>query len=1574
MQRVLELFRSTAADDPFAFNFGSQEYVLRTESGAAETARLRWDDALLSLLEAVRRPGRDRELVQQLGDRLLRFLSQTSWAESESQLAEALQRGERVVITLRLAAAELFALPWELLTLKGSGQHLGELPSVLLRYAWPGTSTAPGPPQPPAEGGRILLGWSAAAGAVPAAEHESAIAEACALGHLPFRPETDVLPHLTPGKLSSALGAADSDGRGPVAILHLLCHGVRSGQGFALGLSSDDGRGLMPVDAGQLRQLLAPHAQTLRLVVLCACDSANAGELGSHLGSVAQTLHRAGLQAVVASRFPLSIAGSVALARGLYRALLAGPASLESAFLAARSSLLHESRSLDWASVQLYARPEDGDDTRPIAFRPYRGLLAFQPEHGRFFYGRDAEQAEILANLSALRAAGKPRFLVVAGASGTGKSSVILGGVVPALVGEAGRAAQDDGIRRAITHLTAALDAHTAPEVRQLLTSLQQQLTRLSAQSGAWEVAVLRPGSHPLAALHDALSRRQHPGQPFLLVVDQFEEIFTHVQDASVRREFAARLWAQAQAQDGPSCILTLRVDFLAQCGDLTLDESGLRLDRIAYDQAHRVFIAQMSPQALRSAIEKPAARVGLALPEGLAFQMLAEVGNEPGALPLLSYVLDLLWQKRQERAISAESYTALGGVAGALQGMADAAIDRLTPDGQRLARQLLTRLVGFGESGEAGMRRRVVLHELRLRVGGSDPALFDAVVAAFVEARLLVHSEEAGKITLEVAHEALIRKWARLRQWLREDRERLSETAELDGWHAEWRTHGTLLSGPRLGYATRVLQKYPAELGPELAAFIRRSQRSERRRRLLRGALLCGAMAVLTGLTLFARTQARQAQRQARVAQSRSLSLQARPLLDGKIGHALLLSALSHRLHRDAESRGILYAALERSRPLRRFLHGPAGLVSTLLSSAGTIVAAGADGHLWNFDAETLDPAARPLYPGAERENLGEIVALAEGAQGRLLAAATRRGRIVVIDTGARQRLHELKLQGSGPVGSVDISPDGRLLAAGGQGGSIELFELSSGKRLFTLTGHEHEVLALRFAPAAALLASGGADSRIILWDLDTHQPLGEPLRGHGDYVASLAFHPSGSLLASGGADRAIFLWDVARREAVAGPLRKHSAPLAAVAFSADGRFLFSGGWEGAIQVWDAISRKPIGRPLLGHVGKVVSLSPSGDGRTLVSGGDGELVVWDLRAHDALHGQLAGPLRTAAGSVDITGDGRLIVAGGGDGRLTLLDVDSEELAGPPLPGHHDAINAVAISPDGRLVATASSDRTVGLWELRSRRRLALLSGAHQRSVQAVSWSADGKLLASGDTDGKVALWDVERRALADPLERAVLSGKQGAIGGLAFRPGTGQLAAAGLDGRILLWDAATGKPMCAPLTGHAGSVSGVRFSPDGQLLASAGSEGRVLLWRGSPCPAPDPEPLHERASGATALSFSGNGSLLAIGGQDGQILLADLALGRLVGLPLAVHSGPVVSLAFSQAGTLASSDEQVLWLWTLSEGSAESKACSRAGANLSHADWQRYLGELSYCRICAAWPAGEGAAADAPVCTGGTS
>lgn len=1275
LELVLEFVRKEAAGDPYGFRFTAQEYLCRSAGGSFESAELSWDQGLMADLKAVRLAGCDPAVPQRLGERLRAFVTPLGWAQYEEQIRAARRGGQPVILTVRSAAAELYALPWELCTLKDSGQHIGELPGVLVRYEWPDTRTEPEPQRAPS--GRILLAWSAAGGSVPAAEHESAIARACREIGQPFSPERDVLANVTCKRLTETLQEARADGP-PIAILHLLCHGAALGSTFGLVLnSSDASEGAVLVDAGRLRQLLSPYAGMVRLVVLLACDSGNSGELANQLGSVAQTLHRAGIAAVVASRYPLSIAGAGLLVEELYQALLCRLTSVEEALLAARQRLCREADAAgrDWASIQLYARSQDGGAHRPLEFRPYRGLLAFGPEHRRFFFGRQREVAEIIADLAALTAAGKPRFLVVAGASGTGKSSLVLAVAVPSLC-------QD-------------------PQLRPL---------------------IMRPGAVGLWQLDEA--RKDAAGAPrLLIVVDQFEEVFTALVD-ELRAEFIRTLWTLASDPDsGVSVIVTLRVDFLGHCGDVVLDASGLRLDRVAYHEAHRVFISQLGPQELRQAIEQPAALVGLTLEPGLCDRIVADVGDQPGALPLLSYTLDLLWQRRIERRLTQSTYTELGGVGGALEQEGEKLLALMDEKQRRAARRLLVALVDLRPDSGVATRRRAPIAELT----PADPeraAEFAAVLGRLVDARLLVRGDSGSQPVVEVAHEALIRRWKTLTQWLQADREKLLALAKLRAWTAEWQSFpGALLRDDQLGYAREVQRTQGDELDPGMRELIAASEaalgeRRQAERRRKRAALFTPLfIAVL--LLVAGALQWRELKRETAVARKAA----AAEALALRLKQDKERAQLEHDRELAAKEKQFTDANIRKSRAL------------LLLAASRTLV--------------DRDPSAAALLLLATDKLVNEEL------DGELQ-----------VGLRALQHLRRpVELRGhTGPVRWVAFSPDGKKLVTASDDRTARVWAVTGGESLLTLRGHQGKVVVARFSPDGKRIVTASTDgtARVFSTD-DSSEPV--VLAGHRGPLTDAAFDAGSRRVVTASLDHTARIYRL-DRSAPPIVLKEHTGPVTSAVFGPAHNLVLTASRDHTARIWYLADpgEEPQDGPkevrTLHHSGAVLSARLSADGELLITAAASEntACLWSRFSPGSepevcLEGHTGSVLSAA---FDFWG--RAIVTASADrtARVWGLDGRQQDKASPVvLLGHGGPVHSAVFDHVGRHVLTTSQDGTVRLWNRNgSHGSVVLLDG--RAAASSAAFSPGGTLVAAASSDHLARIWSVSWRPVIEALHAAV--------------------------------------------------------------------------------------------------------------------------------------------------------------------------------------------------------------------------
>ena len=1533
MQVTLHFTRAQDSGDPYQFHFGRVEYLLHGEGHHVSTATFRWDDALLADLDGLRTPAADVDLAQRVGGRLRRFLQKAGWARSEAEIVQAVERGEPVYVSVISNAAELYALPWELLTIEASGQHLGRLPGVLFRYAWPGTTStryrlkaaqerslgdvdlmqsinasAALDTQAQGEGGRILFAWSDAAGAVPAMEHQRAIADACHRGHYEFfRPQVDVgnggdvLAQASLAKLAAVLKQADTRNR-PISILHLLCHGVSEatadGEVFGLGLSDDHG-GVSFVDPGTLRDFLAqPWAQQIRLVVLAACDSGNLGAMGNQLGSVAQAVHQAGLPAVIASRFPFAIPASIQFSRELYQHLLVRLHSLEQAFAAARDHLAMSGERLDWASLQLYSRGEDGDDTRPAVFRPYRGLLAFQRQHTRFFFGRGDERAETLSDLQALRDEGKPRFLVVAGASGTGKSSLVLGGAVPDLLAAQGDGhpidgcdsdsdsdsngnstgddGQSDTVQRDFAATLAQLERLRArldiPFLHHGLEILRRGAAALgaAAESG-WYCDVVRVGDDPLqtlARIHEQLDQAR--GR-YLVIIDQFEELFTHTEDIRVRDAFCQDLWRLASADNGFHCIITIRVDFLGSCGDVIVDEaSGLRLDKVAYDESHRIFVAQMATEQLRSAIVEPARQVGLALQEGLVEHILDEVGAELGSLPLVQYALDLLWQRREGRTLTLGAYEAMGGVVGALQTKADGIIDSLDETGQQLARYILVRLVRLGNAEAADTRRRVAVATLEPR----DPAErieFRAVVEALVSARLLVRSGDGNAATLEVAHEALIRKWQRLRKWMEEDRIKLGQLQQIEDWVTEWKEHdradADLLNHRKLLQALDMREHFAGELGADALELIARSEAREQanrrraRRRQIFAAAAVAVMSVLTVVSVYAYSNAKESEALAK--ESEALAVAAKERAEAAQNTA-------ERARSEADT--------ARGQAVRS--QGQARNASRLAAS--------------RVDSDPVTGAVLlPEVAGGDSEANVMPYGWAQAAVDTLNQPIARR----VFSAPHGHRFLAMSDDGNTMVGVHGNRDDALLLFAKAKhdeagGSSRDEWEIQE------FLPHEDD----RNRPGAGTCGIGGQYSLV-----------GAHLNADG--TRALAWHEYGI----------IRIWDVGRRTLLF--CARPDGAINAVALDRAG-----------LQFAVATHEQDSGvRVQLWQIPAVTTQAPAGASGDAL--GAGAPLADEPYKYSRIERKRKRRGRGAAGGQDEDGGhgrytamafshaGKQLAVGGVDGRIRVWSLRGFAKVlgqGKLLKRHTAEITALAFSADDERLLAGARDRKVSIWQLKNWRKPQLLP--HRRQVVAVL--ADGDDIITSTSDGMVRIW---HRGM--DRQPTVYRGHEHAVERMHV-DGSDTLRTMDSDGQVRFWPR-HGADNTQLLSAHRAAVDGVVFIDDQRAL-SASRDGMVCLWQKGMCD-------RRKAAGRDTLSA------MAVNGDGGWAVTASWR--ELWALPLGPsgrrlllkgHRGVVKSVAFHPGDNrLISADlKGELRLWNLDAAASSREAPVRVlrhGAAVYH-------------------------------------
>jgi WD40 repeat protein/transcriptional regulator with XRE-family HTH domain len=1188
---------------------------------------------------------------------------------------------------------------------------------------------------------------------------------------------------------------------------------------------------------------------------------------------------------------------------------------------------------------------------------PYRGLAAFTPQDAEWFFGRERATAALVERI--FEQVGRGPLMLVA-PSGAGKSSLLNAGLVPALRrGDLPMPGADRWPVVLLTPTSRPLDellertakalggdlGITAEEVRDNPAALLDAVRAMSDEPVSDEPMTGEQATAPG-------NRRPPPPRP-VLIVDQFEELFTLCSDVEERHAFVRVLRTLATAGPAPDAhvpavvVLGLRADFTGSC---------LSLPELTPVLTHGLFVlAPMSVTELRESITRPAELAGVTLQPGLVPLLLRDAGlrDEPetaldgtargtgigthetpsGALPLVSHALLATWQRRTDSALTVDGYERAGGIQGAIARTAENVFARLYPAEQKTIRRILSRLVLVAD-GAGATRRRMSRAALMEQLGEADGTA--AALDAFVRARLITLDSD----TVQITHEALLHAWPRLRDWIHADRAGLLLHQQLAHAAAEWgreeRDPSALYRGSRLDTVRSWADESDgwSLLGPGEEAFLRASQAEEDSRRRQAGRQVrlrqytLATLVVLLGLALtaggLAYQQREAALDQERVARSQALAVRSASLAGGQPEASMLLAEAAYRADTTAEARGALLST--QSQPFSARLRGHRGPVNTVAFAPDdrTLATGSSDGTV------TLRSAGGDHRKLATFTVPGRVRSVAFSPDGRILAATSTDGPVTLWDVAGRRRTAFLSASTKG-ARAVAFDPRGGALAVAAVDGTVQLWDTGRPPRhTASLTGHVGTVHALSYAPDGRTLVSAGADRTVRLWDTDRARRL-DVLRGHTDEVLGVAFSPDGRQVVSGGIDRTVRLWDVRdpRDGRPTATFTGNNDDINAVAYTPDGAAVVGAVGDGTTRLWDVRSGRQT-LVLAGHTDYVMGVAVTSDGALLATAGfDKSVVLWEL----------GGPVLTARPFTEVwqavySPDGKLLATADADHTVRLWDARSHRLL-ERLTGHTETVFSVAFSPDSRTLASAGSDGTIRLWDVAARKHLATLTG-HIGEVFSVAFAPDGKTLASAGADRTLRLWDVASRR-----EVATLRGHEDYANAVAFSPDGRTLASAGDDLTVRLWDVHSHREL-AELTGHTGAVRGVAFSPDGRTLASSGNDGTVRLWD-----------VRERrfksaltghTGAARGLAFSPDGRMLASSGNDRTVRLWDVASGR-PWATLTGHTNAVWGLDFAPDGrTVASSStDGTVRLWDLDPGARLAKIC-RLSAGMDAAERLRLL------------------------------
>lgn len=1102
---------------------------------------------------------------------------------------------------------------------------------------------------------------------------------------------------------------------------------------------------------------------------------------------------------------------------------------------------------------------------------PYRGLEAFREEDAAFFCGRTAFTQELLKFTL-----GKDLVSVV-GPSGSGKSSVVHAGLVPLLRRQLPPATTWDSVS-----FTPGSDPfhRLASAMIPLLDSNTNIINRLALAEELG--ANIRDGKARVESIIDSVIEKSNGTGRLLVIADQFEELFT-ISPESCRRPFArALLGALGKARF--TLLVTLRADFYSQIIALDRELS----DRLAPAQVN---IGALTEDELRQSIVQPAELVGINFESGLLDRILSDSGNEPGNLPLLQFALTGLWSKRKNRTLTNADYDSIGGVSGALAQRAELEFADFTSEEQTAARRLFSRMVRVArpEEGTEDTRQRLDLEQMDTMTGRVAQKLAGADV------RLLViggpdTAEKNGRQTVELAHEALIRNWKRLREWLNEDREfllwRQRTRIQVEQWNVHQRDAGYLLRGAALSEGEQWFIGRPKDLVTDEQEFLaaslelrRQENREDERRR---------DHEIETAKHLKDAAEARAN------AEARRARILRRSLLVFGFLVLLAVGTAIYALWQRATARAREFTALSES-------------AEDVDPEFSILAAAQAVAATWPWDHTVLPEAERQLHRSIAASHVrltlasheSSVTSVAWSPDGKRLAtsSADETARVWAADDGKQLLILSGHKDG---VSSVAWSPDSKRIATGSWDSTCKVWDAATGKELLTLTGSQSGLSSVTWSPDGKRLATGGKDKKVRIWSPENGEEL--LTLDQSDAIESLAWSPDGRRLATGSADSKITIWDIdTGKESMT--MRSPNREVNSVVWSPDGTRLASDGialaWS--VEVWNASTGKRLlalssptpvlsvawspngsylatgrndetvrifgaetGHELLvlrGHTGSVSSVAWSPNSQQVVSGSDDNTIkVWDIKRSEEFPSYDPGYSRVRRLAWNPHSK-RLAMAGWGPASIWDVETGREFLK---LADSTNWTSTLDWSPDGRRLATGGPQSASKIWDAETGKELLNL-GDESRKIYDLAWSPDGTRLATGGFDGAATI----RNADTGKELLTLANNKDDWVSSIAWSPDSKRVATGG-RGSVIIWDALTGRQLLT-LSGNGRSIESIAWNPDGKRLAAAIDDNTVEVWDCSNGRKLQALGVHrdDIVTGTWSVVWSPDGKRLAMGGKE---------------------------------------------------------------------------------------------------------
>ncbi|BAZ25274.1 WD-40 repeat-containing protein [Kalymmatonema gypsitolerans NIES-4073] len=1059
-------------------------------------------------------------------------------------------------------------------------------------------------------------------------------------------------------------------------------------------------------------------------------------------------------------------------------------------------------------------------DTNIIPPNPYQGLAAFGEEDAAFFFGRET----FVDNL--VQATQSQPLIAVIGPSGSGKSSVVFAGLVPHL--------QEEG-----RWLIESFRPGNQPFYQLACTLVNQLEPELSETKQLIEAAELAQKiQEGKVSLQQIVSRitELNPKKRFLLVADQFEELYTLCKNKEEIQSFADTLLTPIH-QKCFTLVLTLRADFYGYV-------LSYRPWRDALDQFTPKLLSSMSREELQRTIEQPAQKLEVQLEAQLTQRILDDVGFEPGNLPLLEFALTRMWSLQQNRVLTHQAYDEIGGVKKAIANHAEQIYQQLNQTQQKQAQRIFLQLIRPGEGTEDTRRLAT-----RAEVGEENWELVSYL--AGYTARLVVtgRDNKSGEDTVEVVHEALIREWLTLREWMNANRQFRIWQERLKVAIHEWKTNnydgGALLRGVPLTVAEDWLHKRSDELTLTERNFIQASiaKRDRQQRGIRAGITLVILASTAAIVSFFLLWQESQKQSILATIQTSKVLLSSNQQLEAMVEVVRAEKQFQKLLlgKADAFSQDFIRTVqqiVDEIQEYNRLESHTDDVLNISFSPDGkTIATASRDGtaKLWSADGQLLQ-----TFKGHN----GWVYSVSFSPDSKTIATASADGTAKLWSVHG-QLLQSFKAHNDW-VHSVSFSPDGKTIATASADGTAKLWSINA-QLLQTLKGHKSRVLSVNFSPDGKTIATASTDGTAKLWSINAQ--LLKTFSGHKDWIWSVTFSPDGKTIATASTDGTAKLWNLNGQ-----PLQsfeENKNEIRSISFSPDGKTIATAGADGTAKLWNLNGQ--LLQTFKGHKNQIRSISFSPDGKTIATTSrDGTAKLWRTEI-----GKLKTLLKGHENWVfdaNFSPDGKTIVTASADNSAILWSIDGQLLH--TLKGHSERVYKARFSPDSKTIATASWDGTVKLWNIQG--QLLQTLKADKDGVNSVSFSPDGKIIATANKNGTVNLSSLDTKT------NQIIKAHNQNIWDVSFSPDGKTIATASTDATTKLWS--VDGQLLETLKGHFSSVYSVSFSPDGKLIATGSADGNAKLWNinGQLL-----QTLKGHSSDVFRVSFSPDGKTIATASKD---------------------------------------------------------------------------------------------------------